>query len=173
MESQLIHTTTDNSSWKILIIDIDEEDYIRTREMLLEAKGTKYTTVWASTYEAGRREIFSNHYHAVLVDYQLGANTGLEIIHEAVYHNYPSPLILFTGLESYETDLEAMQAGASLYLTKREANSILLERAIRYAIQFKKKEFALIDSESKGTSQSHRIKCCPGRCSSSCLDHAR
>jgi FixJ family two-component response regulator len=52
-------------------------------------------------------------------------------------------LILFTGRGSFEVDLEAMQAGATLYLTKNEANPLLLERAIRYAIELKQKEHDL------------------------------
>jgi PAS domain S-box-containing protein len=55
----------------------------------------------------------------------------------------PMPFILLTGRGSSEIDLEAMQAGASLYLTKDEANPLLLERGIRYAIERKQMEIAL------------------------------
>jgi PAS domain S-box-containing protein len=52
-------------------------------------------------------------------------------------------LILFTGGSSYDVDVEAMEAGATLYLTKSEVNTFLLERAIRYAIERKEVEQAL------------------------------
>jgi PAS domain S-box-containing protein len=132
-----------DSAWNILIIDDDEDDYLITRAMLAESKARKWSVFWASNYQAGREELKKDNYQAVLVDYDLGAHTGLEIIREANQNNYSAPLILFTGRGSFEVDLEAMQAGATLYLTKNEANPLLLERAIRYAIELKQKEHDL------------------------------
>jgi PAS domain S-box-containing protein len=140
-----IHAKT----WKILIIDDDEDDFIIAREMLREARGQKVDIHWADTYEKGVNELVANAYNAVLVDYDLGRRSGIEIIREATAHAYESPLILFTGRGSYEVDLEAMQAGATLYLTKGEANPLLLERLIRYAIELKQKEKALRDHEAQ------------------------
>lgn len=82
------------------------------------------------------------HFDAVLVDYNLGGRSGIELIREHAPH-YPAPLILYTGIGSPGVDLEAMEAGAALYLTKDEANPLLLERAIRYAIQLKQRETGL------------------------------
>ncbi len=138
-----------NTVLKILIIDDDEDDYIIARDMLKEAKGRKFEISWASTYLAGRTELSSNYYNAVLVDYDLGIHSGIELIREANEKGYPAPLILFTGRGNFEVDVEAMQAGATLYLTKGEANSLLLERAVRYAIEMKQKEQAIRLSEEK------------------------
>jgi PAS domain S-box-containing protein len=140
---------TNSEAWKILIIDDDEDDCLIAKNMLAEAKGRRFVVKWASTYEAGRDELIAGQYHAALVDYDLGAHSGIELIREANERGYSSPLILFTGRGNYEVDLEAMQAGATLYLTKTEANSYLLERAIRYAIELKQKEQALRISEAK------------------------
>ena len=134
---------------KILIIDDDEDDYIIAQDMLKEAKGRKFEISWAATYQAGRAALASNYYHAVLVDYDLGIHSGIELIREANEQGYPAPLILFTGRGNFEVDVEAMQAGATLYLTKGEANSLLLERAVRYAIEMKQKEQAIRLSEEK------------------------
>src|SRR5690606_16445331 len=119
---------TSQEDWHILIVDDDEEDYLITRAMLQQTRGRKVTLDWAGTYDTGQELINSRSYHAVLVDYDLGAKTGIEFIREARVGSCPVPLILFTGRGSYETELEAMQAGATLYLTKSEANPLLLER---------------------------------------------
>ncbi len=95
---------------------------------------------WAATYAAGRKELLANHYNAVLVDYDLGLHSGIELIREANGWGYAAPLILFTGRGNYAVDVEAMEAGATLYLTKSEANPLLLERSIRYAIELKQSE---------------------------------
>jgi PAS domain S-box-containing protein len=129
--------------WKILVIDDDEDDFFIVKEMLKEARGRKFDVQWAATFEAGREALQANHFNAVLIDYDLGPHTGIELIREANAWEYAAPLILFTGRGSYEVDVEAMQAGATLYLTKGEVNPLLLERGIRYAIDLKHKETEL------------------------------
>lgn len=153
MEVRPLTTRSSSSPWKILVIDDDKEDYIIVREMLAEAKGRKYSVEWASSFQSGQEKLLSttdhaDEYQAVLIDYELETHNGLELIRWAVAQNFPAPLILFTGQGSYEIDLEAMRAGATLYLTKTEVNPLLLERAIRYAVEIKNKEQALRLSEA-------------------------
>jgi PAS domain S-box-containing protein len=123
--------------WCVLIVDDDEDDYVLTREMLKQARGRVFQLEWAPTFAAGRQLLEAKQYHAVLVDYDLGARSGIELIREAAARGYPAPLILYTGRGSIEVDVEAMEAGASLYLTKGDVNSLSLERFIRYAIDSK------------------------------------
>jgi signal transduction histidine kinase/DNA-binding response OmpR family regulator len=136
-------TKSIQETWRILLIDDDEDDYSLTDYMLALARGQKVELEWASTYEQGREELLRNAYHAVLVDYDLGDRTGIELIREMSSQDYPVPLILYTGRGSFDVDMEAMEAGATLYLTKNEANPLLLERFIRYAIERKQQEVAL------------------------------
>jgi len=127
----------DHKFWRILLIDDDKDDYILTREMLRQAQGRKITLDWASSYEEGKEQIQSNYYDAVMVDYDLGLRNGIELIRNTTSQGYRAPLILYTGRGSYDVDVEAMKAGASLYLPKAEINPLLLERSIRYAIERK------------------------------------
>jgi DNA-binding response OmpR family regulator len=129
--------------WKILIVEDDEEDFFLTSHALTKSQNEKITLEWASTYLAAQEALHTKSYDAVLVDYDLGTENGLKLIREAVASHSPIPFILLTGRGSSEIDLEAMQAGASLYLTKDEANPLLLERGIRYAIERKQMEIAL------------------------------
>jgi PAS domain S-box-containing protein len=129
--------------WKILIVEDDEEDFFLTSHALTKSQNEKITLEWASTYLAAQEALLTKSYDAVLVDYDLGTENGLKLIREAVASHSPIPFILLTGRGSSEIDLEAMQAGASLYLTKDEANPLLLERGIRYAIERKQMEISL------------------------------
>ncbi|HZW03170.1 MAG TPA: PAS domain S-box protein, partial [Anaerolineaceae bacterium] len=130
----------EHKNWRVLMVDDDEEDYLLTRLLLRESKGRTIELKWVSTYEAAQQHLQQDGFDAVLVDYDLGARTGVELIREMASSGYHAPAILYTGRGSYEVDLEAMQAGATLYLSKGEANPLLLERAIRYAIELKNKE---------------------------------
>src|SRR5690242_11808324 len=118
MGVQFPHVRTLPTTSKILIVDEDEADFLVAKEMLKEAKGRKYEVEWADSFEAGQAACLTDQYSAVLVDDDLGSQSGIELIREAKERGYSAPLILFTGRGSYEVDVEAMQAGATLYLTK-------------------------------------------------------
>ena len=53
------------------------------------------------------------------------------------------PIILLTGQEDHDVDVEATQSGATDYLVKGRINTILLERALRYALERKRTEQAM------------------------------
>jgi PAS domain S-box-containing protein len=145
-EVQSSNIAVTRPTWKVLVIDDDKEDYLIVKAMLKEARGRKFEVSYVASYEAAREALYSSTYDAVLVDYDLGTHSGIELIEEATRRKVPAPLILFTGRGNYEVDMEAMQAGATLYLTKSEATPLLLERLIRYAIERKQHEQALRDS---------------------------
>jgi PAS domain S-box-containing protein len=134
-------------TWKILLIDDDEDEYLITRDLLNQAQGRKVRLDWASDQQEARARLRQQRYDAVLVDYDLGEVTGIEFIRAVCADDIQAPLILYTGRGSYAVDLEAMQAGAALYLTKSEVNPLLLERSIRYAIERKQNELALLERE--------------------------
>jgi len=136
-------------NWRVLHIDDDEEDNLIVKSMLKDARGNQITLEWAPTFEAGEQALQKNHYQAVLVDYDLGGRTGIDLIRRFVQRGYNAPMILLTGRGSYDVDVEAMHAGATLYLTKNEINPLLLERSIRYAIERKQSEQALREQDRR------------------------
>jgi PAS domain S-box-containing protein len=144
--------------WEILLIDDDKEDFILVRSMLDQAQSHAFNIRWASSYADGQKALESDGYHAVLVDYDLGEKTGIDIIREGTSRGYPAPFILYTGRGGYNVDLEAMQAGATLYLTKNEVNPLLLERSIRYAVELKQREQKLRAREAALEKTAQRLK---------------
>ena len=126
--------------WKILLVEDDREDYLLTKEMLAEARGRKYLLEWASDYESGKQAILSTSFDAILMDYDLGRKSGIDLTREVSALGCKSPIILLTGRGNYEVDMEAMQNGVTDYLSKSESTPSTLERAIRYAILQKQTE---------------------------------
>jgi len=122
------------TSFKILLIDDDEDDFILTRDVLSAVKSAKYEIDWASSYEEGLRLAGEGRHDVYLVDYRLGERSGVELIREACGAGVKTPMILLTGQGSHDIDLEAMRAGAADYLVKDETPTARLERAIRYAV---------------------------------------
>ena len=129
---------------RILLVDDDEDDYLITEELLYEAcpKGVK--VVWASSYKRAVSLIENEHFDLFLFDYRLGPDSGLELTKWTVSRNETAPIILLTGMDNHDVDMEAMHSGATDYLIKQDLNPALLERAIRYSIRQKTDEIKLL-----------------------------
>ena len=118
---------------RVLLVEDDEEDKFIVTEMLGDVTRTSYKITWVTTASAGISELQTGDFDVALIDYRLGAETGLDVL-AAVPRN-STPCILLTGQQNHETDLAAMEAGASDYLVKGELSSDGLERSIRYAVE--------------------------------------
>ncbi|MEM5774612.1 MAG: response regulator, partial [Anaerolineaceae bacterium] len=95
--------------WHILYIEDDQDDFLILKSMLAGIEEKSIQIDWAQTIQAGQEKIRSRLYDAVLVDYDLGAETGIEIIRD-FHAAYPVPFILFTAHDSPEFDQQAQQA---------------------------------------------------------------
>ena len=130
----------DNPVIKVLLVDDDEDDYLITKELLLDIDEMKFDVHWISSYHEALEAAESTHYNICLFDYRLGELTGLELLTELNNNGCKSPIILLTGQGDHEVDVQAMKAGASDYLVKGKIDSGLLERSIRHAIERKRAE---------------------------------
>ena len=125
---------------RVLLVEDDEDDFVFTRDLLMEMGGGRFEVDWCATYEAGLERLARGGIDVCLLDFRLGARTGLELLREARSRSSDVPIILMTGLSDPEVDMDAMRSGASDYLVKGEISASLLERSIRYAIQHQRAE---------------------------------
>ena len=119
----------------ILLVDDDEDDYLITRDLIDEITYQRYQLDWIDDYGQALQIMDRQDYDVYLVDYRLGASTGLDLIREAQEREYHRPIILLTGQGDLETDARAMRLGAADYLIKSQLTADKLERSVRYAIQ--------------------------------------
>lgn len=134
---------------RILLVDDDEDDYLLVRNMLSEALPSRHQLEWLSTYDAGLEAMKQGQHDVYLLDYRLDRGNGLELLQEAIESGCRAPIIFLTGHGDYEIDVESMKLGAADYLLKGQINAVLLERSIRYAIERKRAEEALRESEKQ------------------------
>src|SRR5688572_4720460 len=125
----------DNSVIRVLLVEDDEEDYFLTRELFAEIHSRRFKVDWAKSFAEGCEAMRKQPYDVCLVDYRLGADNGIELLHAAVKEGCEAPIIILTGQGEREIDLQAMAAGAADYLVKGRLDAGLLERSIRYAIE--------------------------------------
>jgi DNA-binding response OmpR family regulator len=120
---------------RVLLVEDDEDDYVIVRDLLLGIEPAKFQLDWEARYDAAVEQMARDEHDVILVDYVLGENNGIDLLHEAKEKGWSTPIILLTGRGDREVDLAAMKAGATDYLNKDEMHAPILERSIRYAIE--------------------------------------
>src|SRR5436190_8458757 len=134
MNVDLFESLNDGQPIRVLLVDDDEDSYLLTRHHMSKISTGKLLLEWASTYEAGLDLIREFRHDVYLLDYRLGARTGLELLKEALALGCKQPIIMLTT-ENPTVDTEAMRLGAADFLSKDKLDSALLERSIRYSIK--------------------------------------
>src|SRR3954462_14118942 len=104
------HATADlaTAAVRVLLVDDDEDDYILTRNLLGSLGAGRFALDWVASYEAAIDAIRDDRHDVYLLDYNLGAHNGIELVREALVGGCRRPLILLTGQGDRNVDLEAM-----------------------------------------------------------------
>jgi CheY-like chemotaxis protein len=132
---------------RILLVDDREDHFIMTRRIFASMKRGKYTVDWVGKYVEALEAILQKNHDVYLIDYHLGADSGIELVREARGNGCQAPMIVFTSSADPDADVEALNAGATDYLTKGRIDPVLLERSVRYAIKHTQQLEALRQSE--------------------------
>jgi len=119
--------------YRLLLIDDDEDEFVITRDIVAESR-VLASLDWADDYAVGEKLALQEEHDCYLIDYYLGARTGVELLRSLRAKGCRVPIIILTGRAGDEIDMEALDAGATDYLEKRMLNTPLLERVVRYAV---------------------------------------
>ena len=126
-----------NEKLAVLVVEDDEDDFVLTKSLLDEIGDARFDVQWSNSYEDALEKMSGSscHFDVCLLDYRLGAQTGLELLRDARGLGSKCPSILLTGQGDHEIDVQATLTGAADYLVKGDLNALQLERSIRYAVQ--------------------------------------
>jgi phosphoserine phosphatase RsbU/P len=120
---------------RVLLVDDDEDEYVLLRSLLAHAAVYRFDVSWTPSYDDALRRIAAREFDAYLIDYRLGARSGIELLEESVAAGCEEPLIVLTGEKSPDLDSAALQAGAVDFIDKQQLTAPLLERSLRYAVE--------------------------------------
>jgi diguanylate cyclase (GGDEF)-like protein/PAS domain S-box-containing protein len=134
---------------RILLVEDDEDDFVLTQSMLRAQGRARFELEWEQRYASALIAIRESRHDLYLVDYRLGDRTGLELVREAWESDPRAPVILLTGQDDYEIDLQASELGVTDYLVKGTVDAPSLERTIRYAIRHHQAMLDLRRSEER------------------------
>ncbi len=136
---------------KILIIEDDEDDILLIRKQLEKIPTARFSFRLGSegSLKEGLERLAKDPFDVVLLDLTLHDSRGIATLSKIRENFSKIPIVVFTGFEDEELALESLREGAQDYLFKGSVTSEIVGRAIRYAIERKKTEDALLENEKK------------------------
>ena len=134
---------------KVLLIEDNPGDARLVKEMLVEAGANQFSLAHLGLISAGLSLLKDERFHIILLDLSLPDGYGLDTIRQVCAVAPHLPVVILTGLNDETVAVRAVQEGAEDYLVKGQMDSNLLARAIRYAIERKRVEERLRESEER------------------------
>lgn len=135
---------------RVILID-DELDLAEVTKEFLELDGQMQVSV-AGAAQDGLEMLKHGGYDAIVCDYQMPKMDGLQLLKKLRHEGNSIPFILFTGKGREEVVIEALNSGADFYLQKGgqpAAQFAELAYKIRQAVQGRRSEYALLESERR------------------------
>ena len=133
----------------VLIIEDNPGDARLVQEALKGATAPSFTVEWVDRLSIGLARLAEGGVDVLLLDLGLPDSQGLEALALIRALAPTVPVVVLSGADDEQFAVEAVQAGAQDYLVKAYANPHLLTRALRYAIERKRADEALRESEER------------------------
>jgi DNA-binding response OmpR family regulator len=120
---------------KVLLIEDNPADARLIRELLVEATGVRFHLECADQLSKGLERLAAGGVDVLLLDLSLPDSQGLDTFIRVHTQAPEVPIMVLTGLYDEALAVKAMREGAQDYLVKGQADSNLLLRSMRYAIE--------------------------------------
>lgn len=139
----------DGKPIKALLIKNNPEDARLVKDMLSEIKDALFDLEWTDLLSTGLERLASGGIDVVLLDLMLPDSQGLDTLIKAYTQAPEVPFLVLTDERDETLAIEALRKGAHDYLVKDHLNANMLSRVIRYTIERKRVEKALLASEAR------------------------
>lgn len=129
---------------RVLLVEDDEADALLVGYALEEMSNMTPRLTHACDAKSAETHLERGGFDVVLLDMGLPDAHGLEGLTRLQKCAPDVPIILLTGFNGQAHALQSLQSGAEDYLVKGKTDAPLLERSMRYAIERKRNERALL-----------------------------
>jgi len=133
----------------VLVIEDNPGDARLIEEMLKDVSKLAFEVETSDLLIKALKIFESYKFDAILLDLNLPDSIGLETVSKTLEVIRDTPIIVLTGLNEEKIAISSVKRGIQDYLVKEQLNSMLLVRSIQYAIERKKTEQKLKESEEK------------------------
>jgi len=128
---------------RLLLVEDNAGDARLLSEMLREARAASFDLIWFDSLGKALEHLRAAPVDVAIMDLSLPDAHGLEAIIHTRQQAPELPIVVLTGSCSDENAIAALRAGAQDYLVKGWADSELIVRTLRYAIERKRTEAEL------------------------------
>lgn len=133
---------------RVLHIEDNPADAVFVRELLSDT-GAHWTLTHVRRLSEGLKILGEQGFDGLLLDLDLIDSRGLETL-ETVHRVYPAiPIVVLSGFKDETFGFKSLEKGTQDYLVKGQINGSMLVRAMRYAIERKRTDIALQESEAR------------------------
>lgn len=136
-------------SIRLLLLEDNPTDAVLLQEMFTEEPLVSFIFTWVEQLSEGLERLKAESFDVILVDLGLPDSQGLETFIKIREHAPYIPIVMLTGLDDEALAERALQEGAQDYLVKGQVTSHILARTIRYAIERKRLEETLRESNRR------------------------
>jgi len=150
METEIEEKTRDLAKKNVIKVLLVEDDAIDRKlvERVLETctQPVKFVIDSVRSLSEAAEHLKNDKHDIILLDLMLLDSDGLDTVRKIKEINSHVPIVVLTGLDDDQTGLAAIKIGAMDYLVKGQLSDKILIRTIQYAIEQKKKEKVMLDT---------------------------
>ncbi|MBI5524356.1 MAG: PAS domain S-box protein [Desulfarculus sp.] len=126
----------------------DEASVANLLRAILEEEFAPLELRWASTLQEGLKSV-DNDLQVIILDLMLPDSAGLHTLEQVLHRASWIPIVVVSGEQDEELAKEAIKIGAQDYLTKNVLKPSVVSRVLRYAMERKANENALLEAREK------------------------
>ena len=134
---------------KLLLVEDNMVQAKFIQGILNKSDEEKFVIKWANSFLKTKEILSEKEFDIILLDLMLPDSEGFDTF-KSVYELSPHiPIIVLSGLSKNDLAIKAVQYGAQDYIVKGTVDATFLRRSIHYAIERKKNQEALRESEEQ------------------------
>ena len=134
---------------RVFLVEDNAADAHLVERYLARAARESFSLERADTVSDALKRLGDSRADVILLDLTLPDSDGIETFRRVFAQAGDLPIIVMTGLTDKQLALQAVREGAQDFLNKGELESDPLARAIRYAIERKRSQEALRESQER------------------------
>ena len=132
-----------------LLVEDNSADAKLLEAVLKRVSSPRHNITWARRLTEAAEFLDERTFDVVILDLTLPDSQGMDTVHAMLRIAPDIPVIAHTGNDSEELASQVAQAGCQDYLAKGTYQEELIQRTIRFAIERKKSEAAIRESEER------------------------
>ena len=142
------------NGFKVLLVEDNQAEADLIEELLLETNVSRAHPQTLSVrctdrLNTAQQLLVGERFDVILLDLSLPDSQDLSTIVKIQEYSLNTPIVVLTARNDEEPAVQSIQAGAQDYLVKRNIDSEVLTRSLRYAVERQHNQEALRKSEEK------------------------